>query len=152
MSKVLVDISNEYGYTITGVEGEGLDVGGCALTAPGVTAEELHRIYDKRVTMKVDGISIGFAGISSAVQYIKKVEKNKKVTDITYWGVPEALYYLKLRYALTNDCAGDLLWTKKDQEVWPTLREKQEYLSRVMGQKVGKSINKYKLTCKPSTQ
>lgn len=151
MSEILVDISNEYGYTIMGVKGEGLDVGGCALTAPGLTDVDLNKTYEKLVTLQVDGNYIGFAGISSAIGYICKAEKTKgkKIKNITYWGSPEAIYYLKLRFALCKEDADDLLCTERDKEVWKNKAEKKDYLSRVMGRKVGKALNKYEVICKP---
>ena len=149
MSKVLVDISNEYGYSILGVEGESLDIGGCALQAPGLTDFELNKTYEKRITMLVEGNYIGFVGVASAVNYIRKVEKTKKITNIIYWGEPDAMNYLKLRFALCKADANDLLWSKKDNEIWPNKKSKEGYLGRVSGVKIGKSVNKYKIYCKP---
>jgi len=42
-----------------------------------------------------------------------------------------------------------LLWSKKDNEIWPNKKSKEGYLGRVSGMKIGKSVNKYKINCKP---
>jgi hypothetical protein len=149
MSNISTELTNHYGYTIMAVEGEGLDIGGCALTAPGLTDVDLNKTYEKLVTLQEEGRYIGFAGISSAIGYICRAEKTKDIKNITYWGSPEALYYLKLRFALCKEDADDLLCTERDNEVWKNKKEKKDYLSRVMGRKVGKAVNKHEVICKP---
>ncbi len=149
MSKVLVNISNEYGYTITGVEGEIIDVGGCALTAPGLTDIDLNKTYEKIITLMVDGLYVGFAGVASAVSYINKAEKNKKISNITFWNDKDCIYGLKFRYLVGREDPNDLLNTEKDKEIFPTTKAKKDYLSRVMGQKLKRSINKYEINYKP---
>ena len=143
------EINDYFGYAYEQVKGESLDLGGCALQAPGLTDFELNKTYEKRITMQVDGKYIGFAGVASAVNYIRKVEKAKRIIHITYWGDPEAINYLKLRFALCKADADDLLWTQKDNEIWPNKKSKEGYLGRVSGVKIGKSVNKYKIYCKP---
>lgn len=143
------EINDYFGYAYEQVKGESLDLGGCALQAPGLTDLDLNKIYEKRITMQVDGKYIGFAGVASAVNYIRKVEKAKRIIYITYWGNPEAINYLKLRFALCKADADDLLWTQKDNEIWPNKKSKEGYLGRVSGVKIGKSVNKYKIYCKP---
>jgi len=143
------EINDYFGYAYEQVKGESLDLGGCALQAPGLTDLDLNKTYEKRITMQVDGKYIGFAGVASAVNYIRKVEKAKRIIYITYWGNPEAINYLKLRFALCKADADDLLWTQKDNEIWPNKKSKEGYLGRVSGVKIGKSVNKYKIYCKP---
>jgi hypothetical protein len=148
MSKILPEQSNMYGYTIMGVKGEGLDIGGCVLTSPGLTAYDLAKTYEKEITIKVDNKYIGFAGISSAINYICKAEKTKKISEITWWGHERCLYHLKLLFALSKEHADDLLNGDRDAEIFPTLKDKKDYLSRTWGRKHPKSKYKYKITVK----
>ena len=78
------EINDYFGYAYEQVKGESLDLGGCALQAPGLTDLDLNKTYEKRITMQVDGKYIGFAGVASAVNYIRKVEKAKRIIYITF--------------------------------------------------------------------
>ncbi len=143
------EINDYYGYDLATVEGERFDLGGCALTSTGLTDYDLNKTYEKLVTLMVDGAYIGFAGIASAVGYINKAEKNKKITNITFWGDKDCIYSLKLRYLVGREDPNDLLNTEKDMEIFPTTKAKKAYLSRVMRQKLKRSINKYEINYKP---
>ena len=142
------EINNYFGYVYDQVKGESLDLYGCVLTAPGITAEELHKTYEKRITLMCEGRYYGFAGIVSAITFILKKEKSKKITEITWWGCSEALNFKKLLFALTGADVDDILWSKKDNEVWKTRHEKKQYLSRCSGVSLSRSANKYKIICK----
>jgi hypothetical protein len=143
------ELKNYYGYTLAEVENEGIDLYGCVLTAPGLTAEDLHKTYEKRITLLCNGRYYGFAGIVSAITFILKKEKQNKITDITWWGDSEALNFKKLLFALTGAHVDDILWSKKDNEVWKTQQAKKQYLSRSFGVTLSRSVNKYKILCKP---
>tara|TARA_R100000315_G_scaffold62496_1_gene44454 strand:- start:4842 stop:5291 length:450 start_codon:yes stop_codon:yes gene_type:complete len=143
------EINDYFGYSFEQVKGESLDLYGCVLTAPGLTAEDLHKTYEKRITLLCNGRYYGFAGIVSAITFVLKKEKQNKITDITWWGDSEALNFKKLLFALTGADVDDILWSKKDNEVWKTRLAKKQYLSRSSGVTLSRSINKYKIICKP---
>ena len=143
------ELQDYYGYNLATIQGESLDVGGCVLTAPGLTDYDLNKIYEKLVTLMVDGRYYGFAGIASAVNYINKTEKTKTITNITFWGDKDCIYSLKLRYLIGKEDAKELLNTEKDNQVFTTIKAKKDYLSRVMGHKLQRSINKYEINYKP---
>lgn len=151
MSKVLNELSNMYGYTVMGVEGEGLDIGGCVLTSPGLSAEDLAIKYEKDITLLAEGRYIGFAGISSAINYICKAEKTTKITEVTWWGSDRCIYHLKLMYALSKEHAEDLLPDDElnNKEAFPTLSIKKGYLSRCFGRTLPRSKFQYEITVKP---
>ena len=149
MSKALVELSNMYGYTVQGVEGEDLDIGGCVLTLPGLTDYDLNKTYEKIVTLLVDGRYYGFAGIASAVSFINKTEKTKSITNVTFWGDKDCIYSLKLRYLIGKEDPKELLNTEKDNQVFTTIKARKDYLSRVMGHTLQRSINKYEINYKP---
>jgi len=143
------ELNDYYGYNLATIQGESLDIGGCALTSPGLTDYDLNKTYEKLVTLMVDGAYIGFAGIASAVGYINKAEKNKKITNITFWGDKDCIYSLKLRYLISKEHPNDLLNTENDKQIFSTIKAKKDYLSRVMGHPLKRSINKYQINYKP---
>lgn len=143
------ELQDYYGYNLATIQGESLDVGGCALTAPGLTDYDLNKIYEKLVTLMVDGRYYGFAGIASAVSFINKTEKTKTITNVTFWGDKDCIYSLKFRYLIGKELPNELLWSKKDNQIFSTIKAKKDYLSRVMGHKLQRSINKYEINYKP---
>ena len=143
------ELQDYYGYNLATIQCESLDVGGCALTAPGLTDYDLNKIYEKLVTLMVDGRYYGFAGIASAVSFINKTEKTKTITNVTFWGDKDCIYSLKFRYLIGKELPNELLWSKKDNQIFSTIKAKKDYLSRVMGHKLQRSINKYEINYKP---
>ena len=143
------ELNDYYGYNLATIEGESLDIGGCALTSPGLTDYDLNKTYEKLVTLMVDGAYIGFAGIVSAVKYICKAEKTKAITNITFWGDKDCMYSIKFRYLIGKEDAKELLYTEKDNQDFSTFKAKKDCLSRVMGHKLQRSINKYQINYKP---
>lgn len=142
------ELNDYYGYNLATIQGESLDIGGCVLTATGLTDYDLNKIYEKLVTLMVDGRYYGFAGIASAVSFINKTEKTKSITNVTFWGDKDCIYSLKFRYLIGKEDPNDLLWSKKDNQIFSTLKAKKDYLSRVMGHKLQRSINKYEINYK----
>ena len=143
------EINNYFGYQYDQVKGEALDIYGCVLTAPGLTDEDLHTIYEKRITLLCNGKYVGFAGVGSAMKFILEREKVQRISNITWWGDSEALNFKKLLFLLTGGDVDDILWSKKDNEIWKTKQSKKRYLSRVSGVTFSRAVNKYKLLCKP---
>ena len=151
MSNISTELTNFYGYTVMAVKGEDLDIGGCVLTAPGLTAYELAHKYEKTITLIADGNHIGFASIASAINYICMAERTSKIEEITWWGDREALYFLKLQYCIGGKHASQLLpdSNPKNKEVWPTNSAKRRYLSRCFGRKLPRSKFNYAIQVKP---
>jgi hypothetical protein len=152
MSNISVELTNFYGYDHMTVKGEGFDLGGCVLTAPGLTMFDLATKYDKYVTAMVDGRAVGWAGISSAIHFICNEEKHKKnITEVTWWGSERCIYHLKLLYALTGEDANDLLPDDElnNKEAFPNKTAKKSYLSRCFGRTLPRSKNKHEIICKP---
>ena len=114
-----------------------------------MTDYDLNKTYEKLVTLMVDGRYYGFAGIASAVSYINQTEKNKKIKNITFWGDRDCIDSLKVRYLIRKEDPRELLNSEKDNQDFPTFQAKRNYLSRVMGHKLQRSVNKYEINYKP---
>ena len=149
MAELAKDLREYFGGDIATIKGEGLDIGGCVLKAPGLTDVDLAYTYDKVITARVDGEWVGWGSTRGFIYYYCNKGKHKKnIEDVTYWGNVGCKYHLQLQYCLQGKDAEELLTSERDNEIFPTKKDKNRYLGNSYGKKLPRVGRPLEIKCK----